>query len=148
MLEHPEARPRPVEEVTTLKAYAMPATRSPSQLRLVDGAPPPFDTRSVGVGDDVFGWLLGHLADLVAERVAARLAEPGRQAADEWLDSRRAAEYLGIGRDSLRRLAAEGKIQSEQAGAGCKLFFRRSELDCWRCSAAGPIELRRRRRHG
>jgi len=131
-----------------MQAYGMSATKSPTQLRLVDGASPPLDTRLGPVGDDVFGCLLGRLADLVAERVAAQLAEPAGQVADEWLDSRRAAEYLGIGRDSLRRLAAEGKIQSEQAGVGCKLFFRRSELDLWRCSATGPIELRRRRRHG
>lgn len=88
------------------------------------------------------------MAEVVAERVATRLAPPRQQRAHEWLDSRRAAEYLGIGRDSLRRLAAEGSIPNEQAGAGCKLFFRRLDLDNWRCSASGPIESLRSRCNG
>jgi excisionase family DNA binding protein len=131
-----------------MQAYATPATGTVSQLRLVDHPPPAVTGPSEGAVDGVLGLLLGQLAELVAERVVARLAEPTRQAPDEWLDSRRAAEYLGIGRDSLRRLAAEGAIPSSQAGVGCKLFFRRSDLDWWRCSARGPIELRRRRRDG
>jgi excisionase family DNA binding protein len=88
------------------------------------------------------------LAEFVADRVAARLAAPRRERADEWPDTRRAAEYLGIGRDSVRRLAAEGSIPTERAGIGCKLFFRRSDLDEWRCSAPGPIEPLRGRRNG
>jgi excisionase family DNA binding protein len=75
--------------------------------------------------------LLAHLADLVAAQIIDRLA-PQETAADEWLDTRDASEYLGIHRDSLRRLAAERAIPAEQAGAGCKLFFRGSDLDAWR----------------
>jgi excisionase family DNA binding protein len=71
--------------------------------------------------------------------VATRLAAPPRDGAHEWLDTRRAAEYLGIHRDSLRRLAAERTIPTEQAGPGCKLYFKRSDLDSWRCSA--PVSL-------
>jgi excisionase family DNA binding protein len=99
-------------------------------------------------GRDVLDQLLGQLADLVADRVAAQLSAPKRARADEWLDTRRAAEYLGISRDSVRRLAADGSITTEQAGVGCKLYFRRSELDGWRCSATGPTEPPRSRRHG
>lgn len=55
------------------------------------------------------------------------------------MDTRRAAEYLGIHRDSLRRLAAERAIPTEQAGTGCKLYFKRSDLDAWR--ASGPLSL-------
>lgn len=53
--------------------------------------------------------------------------EPG-----EWLDSRTAAEYLGVHRDTLRKLAAERAIPVHQDGRGCKLFFRRADLDEWR----------------
>ena len=74
-------------------------------------------------GNGVLDELLGQLADLVAGKVAARLAAPRSDAADEWLDTRRAAEYLGIHRDSLRRLAAQGVIAAEQAGAGCKALL-------------------------
>jgi len=101
-----------------------------------------------GHGTDVLDGLLGQLAELVADRVAARLAAPRRQTTDEWLDTGRAADYLGISRDSIRRLAAEGSIATEQAGVGCKLYFRRSDLDAWRCSGSGPIDALGSRRHG
>jgi excisionase family DNA binding protein len=128
-----------------MQAYATQETGSSMQFRLVGSASAlPQPTTGAGVLDQ----LLGELAERLADRVAARLTEPLQQRADEWLDSRRAAEYLGIGRDSLRRLAAERSIPTEQAGTGCKLYFRRSDLDTWRCSAPGPIEPLRGRRHG
>jgi excisionase family DNA binding protein len=134
-----------------MQAYATPATGSAPQpqLRLVEGPHPTAIALPVGQGD-VLQQFLGQLVELVADRVASRLAAPerDRERADQWLDSRRAAEYLGIGRDSIRRLAAEGSIPTEQAGAGCKLYFRRSDLDRWRSSATGPIEPLRGRRHG
>ncbi len=83
--------------------------------------------------------VLGHLADLVAERLAARLTAP-TQDGDDWLDTRAAAAYLGVHRDTIRRLAAERVVPSEQEGPGCKLFFRRSDLDAWRCS--GRVHVR------
>jgi excisionase family DNA binding protein len=131
-----------------MQAYATPATGSAPQLRLVDGSSVPATALPIGHGGDVLQQLLGQLVELVAERVAARLAAPEREPADQWLDTRRAAAYLGIGRDSIRRLAAEGSIPTEQAGLGCKLYFRRSDLDRWRSSATGPIEPLRGRRHG
>lgn len=128
-----------------MQAYATQETGSSPQLRLVGNDSP---LAQPAAGSLVLDQLLGQLAELVADRVAARLAEPQVQRADEWMDSRRAAEYLGIGRDSLRRLAAERSIPTEQAGVGCKLYFRRSDLDTWRCTAPGPIEPLRGRRHG
>jgi len=88
---------------------------------------------SEGRGGGGLDVVLAQLADLVAERLTARLSAPIEEA-DEWLDTRKAAEYLGVHRDTIRRLAAEGGIPSEQEGAGCKLYFRRSDLDTWRCS--------------
>jgi excisionase family DNA binding protein len=102
---------------------------------------------TIGDGNAVLNQLLVQLADLVAARVIAQLVSPARQRADEWLDTRRGAEYLGIGRDSLRRLAAERAIPTEQAGVGCKLYFRRSDLDGWRCSGSSPV-VALERRHG
>ena len=43
--------------------------------------------------------------------------------ADEWLDSRHVADYLGVHRDTLRKLAAERSIPCDQDGPGCKLYF-------------------------
>jgi excisionase family DNA binding protein len=127
-----------------MQAYATQETRSSPQLRPVGSPSPLPDAPPSGI---VLDQILGQLAELVADRIAARLAEPQRQRTDEWMDSRRAAEYLGIGRDSLHRLAAEGSIPTEQAGFGCKLFFRRSDLDAWRHNAQGPMEPLRGRRH-
>ena len=103
---------------------------------------------AVSGGQAILDELLGQLADVVAERVAARLMAPQQASRDEWLDTRRAAEYLGIGRDSLRRLAAERAIPTEQAGVGCKLYFRRSDLDRWRCSGSTPVVALGDLRHG
>ncbi len=71
--------------------------------------------------------------DALASAIAAKLAQPAHSG-DEWLDSRAAAKYLGVHRDTLRRLAAEGKVRSEQDGPGCKFYFRRSDLDHWRAA--------------
>jgi hypothetical protein len=48
-----------------------------------------------------FDALLNYLVELVAGRVAARLAVP-TPAGDEWLDTRGAADYLGVQRDTMR----------------------------------------------
>jgi excisionase family DNA binding protein len=84
--------------------------------------------------------LLDRLADRIAVMLAERLGAPDAQEV-EWFDSRRAAEYLGIHRDTLRKLAAERTIPSEQDGARCKLYFRRADLDAWRRSGGRPRHL-------
>lgn len=92
--------------------------------------------------------LIDALIDQLAQRVAERLAttgaslqtsEPNGQ--DEWFDSRHAADYLGVHRDRLRKLAAERAIPSEQDGPGCKLYFRRADLDTWRRAGGRPRHL-------
>ncbi len=116
-----------------MQAYASAETAPVVPHRALESSP------AAGGPGGVFDDLLAQLADLVADRIAARLAGPRVSQKDEWLDTRRAAEYLGIHRDSLRRLAAERAIPTEQAGAGCKLYFKRSDLDAWRCD--GPALL-------
>lgn len=88
--------------------------------------------------------LLDEFISQLADRVAARLAEQASGVADElveWFDSRHAAEYLGIHRDTLRKLAAERMIPCEQDGPGCKLYFRRADLDAWHQSGGRPRHL-------
>jgi excisionase family DNA binding protein len=92
--------------------------------------------------------VLDAVIDQLAARVVERLAEviersPGGAPNDqhEWFDSRHAAEYLGIHRDTLRKLAAERAIPSEQDGPNCKLYFRRSDLDAWRLAGGRPRHL-------
>lgn len=52
--------------------------------------------------------------------------------AHEWLDSAGAAEYLGMHRDTVNRLAAQGQLPSSQDGPNTKRWFQRDELDSWR----------------
>lgn len=131
-----------------MQAYATPEMGSSPQLRLVNSSSPTAAVPAVAAGRDVLNQLLEHLVELVADRVTSQLAAPARDRDNEWFDSNGAAEYLGISRGSVRRLAAEGSIQTEQAGVGCKLYFQRSALDNWRRTCHRPIEASRSRRHG
>jgi excisionase family DNA binding protein len=78
---------------------------------------------------------LGRLADLVADRLLELIAATPDPQASDWMDARSAAGYLGIHRDTLRKLAAQRAIPVHQDGPRCKLYFRRDELDDWRRSA-------------
>jgi len=122
-----------------MQAYANAEMAPAAGLRLVDRDPTIYGRKAqAATANAVLDELVAQLADLVAAKVIDRLARQ-KTAADEWLDTRGASEYLGIHRDSLRRLAAERAIPAEQAGAGCKLYFRRSDLDAWR--RRGPALL-------
>lgn len=105
-----------------MSAYALSSRRLPAVPS--EQSDQPADTSLIDS-------LIAQLADQVAARLAQQFGVPSQQA-DEWLDSRHAAEYLGLHRDTLRKLAAERSISSEQDGPGCKLYFRRSDLDAWR----------------
>jgi excisionase family DNA binding protein len=114
-----------------MQAYAKPATGRSAHLALVDSHG---DTGSTNVLDLVLDELATRVADQIAARLGAAEDDPG----DSWLDSRNAADYLGISRTTVRRLAAEGSLDTEQAGTNCKLYFRRSELDRWRRCGSVP----------
>jgi excisionase family DNA binding protein len=125
------------------------AAYATSQLGLV-GRSPRRQTNGIDLSktDTVPG---GSLVDALIDQIAARVVElltgathpllAGEPTNDDWLDSRHAAEYLGVHRDTLRKLAAERAIPSEQNGPGCKLYFRRSDLDAWRQSGGRPRHL-------
>jgi hypothetical protein len=71
------------------------------------------------------------LAERLAPRLMGRLAQSEARE-DRWLDSKRAAEYLGITPNALYKLTAAREVPFEQDGPGCKCWFRQSELDAWR----------------
>jgi excisionase family DNA binding protein len=114
--------------------------RLPSALATTDPMDPTLGNGPSGMGSAFFSQLVDQLAEQVAAVVLKRLAS-SQQRDDEWLDSRHAAEYLGVHRDTLRKLAAERAIPAEQDGAGCKLYFRRSDLDAWRRGGGRPRHL-------
>jgi hypothetical protein len=73
---------------------------------------------------------LDALADLLAPKLEARLRPTASE--DGWLDAKRAAAYVGLSVNALHKLTAERAIPFEQEGPGCKMWFKRSELDEWR----------------
>ena len=85
------------------------------------------------------------LVDALAERLAPRVAAQVLDALtggqeDGWMTTRQAADYLGIRPNALHKLTASRAIPFTQDGAGCRCYFKRSELDRWR--AEGPIGRR------
>jgi hypothetical protein len=77
------------------------------------------------------------LDEVALERLAERLAprlEGHMPAATEdgWLNAGDAASHLGLSVDALHKLTAARAIPFEQEGPGCRLWFRRSELERWR----------------
>ena len=93
-------------------------------------------------GTSLLDALIDHLADRLAERLLSADSQAQESNGDdEWFDSRNAAAYLGVHRDTVRKLAAERAIPCEQDGPNCKLYFRRSDLDRWRRSGGRPRHL-------
>lgn len=73
---------------------------------------------------------LDALAEHLAPRVAALIERD--QDADHWMNSDQAADYLCMTKNALHKLTSAREIPFEQDGPGCKLWFRRQELDRWR----------------
>jgi excisionase family DNA binding protein len=95
-------------------------------------------------GTSVLDAVVDQLAERIAQRLAVAMERSGAgvgSADDEWFDSLHAADYLGIHRDTLRKLAAERAIPAEQDGPNCKLYFRRADLDVWRQSGGRPRHI-------
>ncbi len=77
--------------------------------------------------------------DLLARKLAPRLIShlPGDRQIDPWLSAGDAARHLGLTLNAIHKLTAARTIPFEQEGPGCKLWFRRSELDRWRQGGSG-----------
>jgi hypothetical protein len=66
--------------------------------------------------------------EAIAERVAEIIADH-EPAVEQWLDTKDAADYLSVHPVTLRKLAAERRIDFQQEGPGCKLWFSTRVLD-------------------
>jgi excisionase family DNA binding protein len=119
-----------------MQAYATAKRPVPGErLRILDPTPPRQPATDDSAEPALLDQLLGRLADLVVERMMER-ADSSASQKDEWMDARGAATYLGVHRDTLRKLAAQRAVPVHQDGPRCKLYFRRDDLDHWRQSAA------------
>jgi excisionase family DNA binding protein len=66
-------------------------------------------------------------------RALISVEEPSPPDTDAWMTAREAATYLGFASvHPLHKLTAERSIPFAQDGPGCRLFFKRSDLDAWR----------------
>lgn len=66
-------------------------------------------------------------------RALISVEAPSPPETDAWMTAREAAAYLGFASvHPLHKLTAERAIPFEQDGPGCRLFFKRSDLDDWR----------------
>jgi excisionase family DNA binding protein len=107
-------------------------------LQPLGSASAPQAATSAAPDSPLIDQLLGQLADLVVDRLMACSGTATEQPPDEWMDARAAAVYLGVHRDTLRKLAAERAVPVHQDGPGCNLYCRRDELDGWRRSGRAP----------
>lgn len=90
---------------------------------------------------------LAELADLVADRLAVRLRDLAPVSApDRWMNTRQAAEYVGMHPSEVQRAAAVGAVPHEQDAPGCALRFRVTELDAWVRDGRPGLPRRRRSR--
>jgi excisionase family DNA binding protein len=81
--------------------------------------------------------LLLEAADLPELDAHRRLTHAAHGDADSWMGAPAAAEYLALTVNALHKLTAARVIPFHQDGRGCKLWFKRSELDEWRRSGVG-----------
>jgi len=122
-----------------MEAYATAERRTPTERSEARALPHPTSRSVTPLRSERDSDLLGRLVSQIADLVVDRLAERTQQSADhrpaDWMDAREAAEYLGMHRDTVRKLAAQRVIPTHQDGPRCKLYFHRHELDDWRRSA-------------
>ena len=90
---------------------------------------------SVVLSQDVVEAIAERAAQIVLERESRTTGWP------EWMGVETAARYLDISPERVRKLQARRLIPYHQEGPGCRVFFRRAELD-----AAMSEQVQRARR--
>lgn len=78
------------------------------------------------------------------ERLAPYLPVAARGSTEDgWIGSAEATDCLSVSLDSLHKLSAARAIPFEQEATGCRLWFKRTELDEW-VRAGTPTKRRLR----
>lgn len=87
---------------------------------------------SDGLTVEVPAAVIEQLVELIASRVLAVLGEceDGRRW-PEWMSVETAAGYLDVSPERVRKLVARREIPFSQEAPGCRVFFRRADLDKW-----------------
>jgi excisionase family DNA binding protein len=80
------------------------------------------------------------LAALVADVLHGQVHASAGEAWPEWMNVDTAAGYLDCAKERIRKLVARRDIPFHQEAPGCRIFFRRQELDAWMAaSRCGPM---------
>jgi excisionase family DNA binding protein len=70
--------------------------------------------------------------EAIAELVSAHFPErPPSSDWPEWMSVETTARYLDVTEERIRKLKDRREIPYYQDGPGCRVFFRRAELDDW-----------------
>jgi hypothetical protein len=72
---------------------------------------------------------LDHVAAQVAAEILDRIELPKQW--PEWMNIDTAAAYLDISPERLHKLKQRDAVPYVQDGPGARVFFCRSDLDCW-----------------
>lgn len=99
----------------------------------------PADPEAVELRLLIQGEQVSALAAFVASLVRAHAQPPGSDSWPEWMNVDTAAGYLDCTPERIRKLVARREIPYHQEAPGCRIFFRREELDTWMAaSRRGP----------
>jgi excisionase family DNA binding protein len=77
-------------------------------------------------------WLPPEAVEEIAARVVEIVLEKvrvDRENWPEWMSVETAARYLDVSPERVRKLQSRREIPFHQEGPGCRVFFRRSDLD-------------------
>jgi len=84
------------------------------------------------------------LAIAVSERLLPHLRATGEtERWPEWMAIDTAAQYLDVSPQRLRKHVAQRRIPFHQEDKGCRVLFRRGDLDEWMSSFHVPARTRR-----
>jgi excisionase family DNA binding protein len=69
------------------------------------------------------------LSDDTVAVIAAAIPMPQQTTWPEWMDAFKAADYLGVSVERVRKLKDRGAIPAYQEAPRCRVLFRRRDLD-------------------
>jgi excisionase family DNA binding protein len=99
---------------------------------------------SLEIPASTFDVLVGAAAARTLEHVEHKLEH---EAWPEWLSVETAARYLDVSPERLRKLQARREIPYHQEAPGCRVLFRRRDLDEWMTGFRQPARQPKRGRH-
>lgn len=86
------------------------------------------ESLTIEIPSSTFDAIVAAAAGRALELLGSQLDQ---EAWPEWMSVERAAKYLDVSPERLRKLQARREIPFHQEAPGCRVFFRRHDLDDW-----------------